>query len=184
MPERLDGDPPAAAKSADSADFAMPEFTRALRGLASARALGRAEHASVFGPLVAARKLAEHAASVRARVAAFDAARLKAAWLESIESIAAARVPKAGPDRRAQSARLTEQAGPMLAGIRALEIAAERVGLEGDAPRADSWRAWIAAVQLLFDSADRFWFTIEPELGPRPPVRRKGRGAAARDIAT
>jgi hypothetical protein len=53
----------------------------------------------------------------------------------------------------------------------------------GDAPDADSWGAWIAAVQALFDAADRFWFTIEPELGPRAPVKRKGRGAAARAIA-
>ena len=174
MPERLRG---------DSQDYAMPEFTRASRALASARGLGRVEHTSVFGPLLAARKLAEQAGSVRARVAAFDAARLKRAWLESVESIAAARVPKAGPDRRALTARLTEQAGPVLSAIPALELAAERVRSSGDAPDADSWSAWIAAVQALFDAADRFWFTIEPELGPRAPVKRKGRGAAARAIA-
>lgn len=174
MPERLRGDSP---------DYAMPEFTRASRALASASGLGRVEHTSVFGPLLAARKLAEQAGSVRARVAAFDAARLKRAWLESVESIAAARVPKAGPDRRALTARLTEQAGPVLSAIPALELAAERVRSSGDAPDADSWSAWIAAVQALFDAADRFWFTIEPELGPRPPVKRKGRGAAARAIA-
>src|SRR5579863_7679883 len=97
----------APAPSPDVTNFAMPEFTRALRGIASASGLGRVEHASVFGPLISARKLAEQAGSVRARVAAFDAARLQRAWLQSIESIAAARVPKAGPDRRALSARLT-----------------------------------------------------------------------------
>jgi hypothetical protein len=180
MPDGVRGDPPAAP---DSTDFSIPEFTRALRGLASARGLGRVEHTGVFGPLLAARKLAEQAGSVRARVAAFDAARLKRAWIESIGSIAAAGVPKAGPDRRALVARLTEQAGPVFAGIRALELAAARVRSAGDEPDADSWRAWIAAVQALFDAADRFWFTIEPELGPPPRAKRAGRGGPARALA-
>jgi hypothetical protein len=160
----------------------MPEFTRALRGVASASGLGRVEHTGVFGPLLAARKLAEQASSVRGRVASFDAARLKRGWLESIESMAAARVRKAGPDRRALAARLTEQAAPVLAAIPALERSAERVRAVGDVPDAESWSAWIGAVQALFDAADRFWFAIEPELGPRPPGTRKGRGPAARAI--
>jgi len=157
----------------------MPEFARALRGLASARGLGRVEHAGVFGPLLSARKLAEHAGSVRARVAAFDAARLERAWLESIDSVAAARVPKSGPDRRALAARLAEQARPVLERIPALELAAARVRSQGDAPDADSWLAWIDAVQSLFDAADRFWFAIEPELGPAPRSGRKARAPSA-----
>ena len=161
----------------------MPEFTRALRGLASAGALGRVEHASVFGPLLAARKMAEQAGSVRARVAAFDAARLKRAWSESIEQIAAARVPKAGADRRAVTARLTEQSGQMLAAISALETTGGRVRLGGDSPDLDSWNAWLASVQSAFDSADRFWFIIEPELDPRPSAKKKSKGSAARAIA-
>ncbi len=170
-------------RDAIAAQFVMPEFTRALRGLASAGALGREEHASVFGPLLAARRMAEQAGSLRARVAAFDAARLKRAWIESVESIAAARVPKAGADRRAITARLTEQSGQMLAAIAALETAAEPVRLAGETSGLDSWNAWIASVQTLFDSADRFWFVIEPELNPRPqPKKKNARGAAARAI--
>lgn len=161
----------------------MPEFTRALRGLASANALGRDEHAGVFGPLLAARKLAEQAGSVRARVASFDAARLKRAWSESIDSIAAARVQRAGADRRALTARLTEQGGQLFAAITALELAADRVRLAGDVPDPDSWHAWLASVQSLFDAADRFWFTIEPELGPRQPSKKRARGGAARAVA-
>jgi Zinc carboxypeptidase len=170
-------------ESTAAADFAMPEFTRALRGLASANALGRAEHTSVFGPLLAARKLAEHAGSARARVAAFDAARLKRACSESIESIAAARVPKAGADRRALTARLTEQGAAMFAAVASLELSAGRVRLAGDIPDSHSWSEWLSSVQSLFDAADRFWFTIEPELGPRAPLKKKGRGAAARAVA-
>ena len=162
--------------------YRLPEFTRALRGIAAASGLGRTEHTSVFGPLLAARKLAEEARSVRVRVAAFDAARLERAWLESIDAIAAARVPKAGADRRALSARLREQAAPLLAAIPVLAAAAERVRIAGDAPDAVLWDAWIAAVQALFDAADRFWFTIEPELGPRAPEKKKkkSKGSAAR----
>ncbi|HEV8411633.1 MAG TPA: hypothetical protein VGQ30_14070, partial [Gemmatimonadaceae bacterium] len=100
--------------------FALPEFTRALRGLAAPGALGRPEHAGVFGPLIAARKLAEHAGSARARVAAFDSARLERGWVESIDTIASARVPKAGADRRALTARLSEQARDVFAALAVL----------------------------------------------------------------
>jgi murein tripeptide amidase MpaA len=162
-----------------SSPYTLPEFTRALRGIAAASGLGRVEHSSVFGPLLAARKLAEEARSVRVRVAAFDAARLERAWIESIEAIAAARVPKAGADRRALSARLKEQATPLLAAIPVLAAAAERVRLAGDAPDADAWHGWIAAVQNLFDAADHFWFAIEPELGPRLPEKKKRSGGSA-----
>ena len=172
MPEGVRRDPTSLA------DYDLPEFTRALRGLASASGLGRAEHAGVFGPLLTARKLAEQAGSVRARVAAFDTARLQRSWEASINSITDARVPKDGPDRRALIARLTDQAGCVITRIPALDLAAARVRSEGDAPTAESWRAWVGAVQALFDAADRFWFMIEPELGPRPPASRKKRGAA------
>lgn len=184
MPDGPRPDAPATPHAPGPATYTMPEFTRALRGIASANGLGRAEHASVFGPLLTARKLAERAGSVRARVAAFEPPRLQRAWLESIDSMAGSRIPKAGADRRAVTARLTEQAGPLLAGVAALEVVTQRVRAAGDAPDEASWHAWIAAVQALFDEADRFWFSIEPELGPRPPARRtKKRGGTARAIA-
>ncbi len=153
---------PDALESPSAAAYAMPEFTRALRGIASPAGLGRPEHASVFGPLLTARRLAERAGSVRARVAAFEPPRLQRAWLESIDTIAAGRVPKAGADRRALTARLAEQAEPVLAAIAALEVAAERVRAAGDTPDERSWHAWIAAVQALFDAVDRFWSASNP----------------------
>ncbi len=159
--------------------LAMPEFTRALRGFASARGLGRPEHVGVFGPLLTARKLAEQASGVRARVAAFDAARLRKSWLEAIDAMAAARVPKAGADRRALTARLTDFAAPLLATLAGLERATEQVRTTADALSPEAWNAWIAAVQSVFDEADRFWFRIEPELGPAPPVKKKSRGKTA-----
>ena len=166
--------------------FALPEFTRALRGLAAPGALGRPEHAGVFGPLIAARKLAEHAGGIRARVAAFDPARLKRGWIESIDGIASARVPKAGADRRALTARLAEHARDVFAALDTLERAAAKLRLAGDIPDAASWHGWIVAVQALFDSADKFWFAIEPELGPRPRAKKikapKG-ASAARAVA-
>jgi hypothetical protein len=167
----------------DTGAWAMPEFTRALRGIASANALGRPEHAGVFGPLLAARKQAEQAGSVRARIAAFDAARLKRSWLEAIDAIAAARIPKDGPDRRALHARILEQAEPVFSALPALERAADRARPAGDVPDPESWSAWLRAVQALFDAADRFWFAIEPGLGPRPRVKTKRAGDAARALA-
>jgi hypothetical protein len=156
--------------------FAMPEFTRALRGLASPHGLGRTEHMAVFGPLLLARKEAELAGTPGARVASFDATRLRRAWLESIESMAAARVPKGGADRRALTAHLMECADPALAALSGLERTAARVREAGGAIAPGAWRAWIEAVQLLFDAADRFWLALEPHLGPAPAPRRKGPG--------
>ena len=156
---------------AEAPRFTVPEFTRALRGLASPRGLGRPEHMGVFGPLIAARKLAEQAGSVRARVAAFDAARLERALAESIAAIGAARVPKEGADRRALTARLTDLAGPVYSALRAIESAAGRVRADGDPPRDESWSGWVAAVQELFNATDKLWFEIEPELGPRRRVK-------------
>lgn len=153
--------------------YDMPEFTRALRGIAAASALGRPEHGSVFGPLLAARKLAEEAGTVRVRVAAFDAARLERAWAESIAAIASARIPKDGADRRALAARLTEMGVPVTEALRALAACANRVQLEGESPAGLTWGSWILAVQALFDATDRFWIAIEPELGPRPAEKRK-----------
>jgi hypothetical protein len=163
-------------------DYTMPEFTRALRGIAAASGLGRTEHTSVFGPLLAARKLAEEARTVRMRVAAFDAARLERTWAESTEAIAAARVPKAGAHRRAYAARLDELSAPVIAAMRTLAQSAERVRIEGESPTESSWAAWIADVQTLFDATDRFWLMIEPSLGvrPAPPRTKRGRGGAAR----
>lgn len=149
----------------DSA-YDMPEFTRALRGIAAAGALGRPEHTSVFGPLLTARKLAEEARTVRMRVAAFDAARLERAWAESIAAIAARRVPKDGADRRALSARLTEMGVPVTDAMQALAKCAELVQRDGESPAELTWGSWILAVQALFDATDRFWIAIEPELGP------------------
>jgi len=158
---------------ADAAGFTVPEFTRALRGLASPRGLGRPEHMSVFGPLIAARKLAEQAGSARARVAAFDAARLERTLTESIASIAAARVPKEGADRRALTARLADFAAPVFSALRGIESAAGTLRADGDTPRDESWNGWVAAVQALFNEVDQFWFAIEPEHGPRPRVKKK-----------
>ena len=165
-------------------EFAMPEFARALRGLGSARGLGRPEHAAVFGPLLGARRLAEQAAGAGDRLAAFDAALLERGLRDAIASIAVARVSKDGPDRRALSARLTELAGPAFEAATALGRAAARARGAGGEPAAAAWRGWLDAVQALFDAIDRFWLAIEPELGPPPPPKRRARGGVARAIAT
>ena len=176
MPDDARTDSPAA--DGPAARYAMPEFTRALRGIAAAGALGRPEHTSVFGPLLAARKVAEEARTVRMRVAAFDAARIERTWVESTAAIAAARVPKAGADRRALNARLTEQAAPVFDAIRALGRSAERVRLAGESPDEALWGAWIGAVQALFDGADRFWLDAVHGDAWRFGVRAQRAGAA------
>jgi hypothetical protein len=155
--------------------FALPEFTRALRGFASVGSLGSPDHDGVFAPLLAARKAAARVATVEGRLAAFDAARLRRGLDESIEAMCAARTPRAGADRRALHARLTELAEPALQALDRMERSAADLRAATDAERAERWPTWIRSVQALFDGTDRFWIAVQASL---PPARGR-RGSRA-----
>ena len=90
------------------ADFALPELTRSLRALGSARWLRDADHARFFTPLLTARRNAARVRTAEGQVAAFQADRLRRAFTEAVEQMAAARHPKSAPDRRAYAARLSD----------------------------------------------------------------------------
>jgi hypothetical protein len=158
-------------------EFALPEFTRSLRGFASTRALGSLDHERVFAPLIAARRAAARVESVEGQLAAFDAARLRRALDTAIAAMCADRALKDGAERRALTARLTELAEPAFAAADRMEHAAALVREARGAKRAESWRAWVATVQAFFDGSDRFWTALQRSIGPARANARKRKTA-------
>ncbi|MFI5311728.1 MAG: M14 family zinc carboxypeptidase [Gemmatimonadales bacterium] len=160
--------------SGDRVEFLLPEFTRSLRGFASPRALGSPDHDRVFGPLVAARRAAARVESVEGQLAAFDAVRLRRALEEAIAGMCAERTRKDGAARRALAARMTDLAEPAFAAAGRIEHAAALVRASREPGRSEAWRAWVVAVQALFDGSDRFWIAVQDSIGPaRVKARRK-----------
>ena len=149
----------------------LPEFTRSLRHFASVEALGDLDHELVFGPLLAARRTAARVSGTDARLAAFDAARLRRSHAESMAALATARKPKSDAGRRALVAALEELAGPVFAALDRLERHAALVRSSADGERDAAWRRWTDAVQGLFDAADRYWADTRHVLAARPPRR-------------
>lgn len=138
----------------------LPEFTRSLRGFAAPDALGTPEHDLVFGPLVAARRSAARVTTVEGRIAAFDAARLRRAWESVVASLATGRACENDAIRRAFVARFGDAGTDVTAALDELARAAEALRRAPDSTRSDAWSAWCAAIQRLFDAADRFWLAI------------------------
>jgi hypothetical protein len=151
--------------------FAMPEFTRSLRGFASVKALGTREHELVFGPLLAARRSASRVQSPAGRAAAFDAERLSRSFRDAVASLSKARSGGNASLQRALEARLEERGGPVFDALERVAQAALPLRQTG-AETAASWDAWCAAVQRLFDATDGFWLSIDETAPPPPGIAR------------
>ncbi len=159
--------------------FALPEFTRSLRAFAAVESLGNPDHDRWFAPLLAARTSAARVQGLEARVAAFDAARLRKALLEAIAQMALERFRKSAPDRRALEALLEELSESAFTALGAVERAGAGLGRDSDLTRAAAWGVWVAAVQSLFDAADRSWGAMMAALRDYPVKRlTRGRGTA------
>ena len=143
--------------STPPADFALPELTRSLRALGSARWLRDADHARFLTPLLTARRNAVRVSTAEGQVAAFQADRLRRAFTEAVEQMAAARHPKSAPDRRAYAARVSDAGAAVWRALDALAAAAATVAATSAAARADAWHAWVAELQQLFLAADVWW---------------------------
>lgn len=159
---RNDGDSAgdSAGDARGAARFAVPEFTRSLRGFASMQALGSRDHDLIFGPLVAARRSAARVLAPEARAAAFDTNRLRSALADAISTIARDRAGSDDSLQRALEARLEERAEPVWDALGSLATCAATLRGAGPAAQGDAWKPWCEAVQTLFDAVDRFWFAI------------------------
>jgi hypothetical protein len=163
----------------ESTPFELPEFTRSLRAFAAVGSLGNRDHDRWFAPLLAARTSASRVQAIEARVAAFDAARLRKSLLDALTQIATERFKKSAPDRRALEALLEELCEPAFTALSGVEKAAAGLRHDSDLTRADAWTAWTAAVHSLFDAADRSWSAVLAALREYPVKRSRLRGGEA-----
>ena len=141
-------------------DLVLPELTRSLRALGSARWLRDADHARLFTPLLAARRSAARVRSADGQLAAFRADRLRRALADGVEQMATARHGHSAPDRRAFAARVTDAGAAVWAALDAMEARAVAVGQAGATAREAAWREWVSALQQLFLAADAWWMAI------------------------
>lgn len=147
---------------------AIPEFTRALRGLGSHRAGPGAEHDRFFRPLLEARRGAARAQRADGARLAFDAASIKAAFTRRLREMAHERHPHDPPERRALEAEATDAAAPLYAAIATLEQAQKAMDAASDLDRFARWRTWTLALQRVFDRADEAWLEIRPIFAAAP----------------
>lgn len=146
--------------SARASGFVLPELTRSLRALGSARWLRDADHARFYTPLLTARRNAARVRSAEGHVAAFQADRLRRALADAVEQMAASRHARSAPDRRAFAARVTDAGAAVWNALDAMEARAVALDKAGAAVREAAWREWVAALQQLFLAADAWWAVI------------------------
>lgn len=173
----------------DATSFELPEFTRSLRAFAAIASLGNPDHDRWFAPLLAARTSAARVQGIEGYVAAFDAARLRKALLDALTQMATVRFKKSAPDRRALEALLEELCEPAFTALVGVENAARGLRPDSNLTPTDAPTAWTAAVQSLFDAADRSWSAMltalrdYPVKGARPRDRDRDRDRGG-DAAT
>ena len=151
----------------------LPELTRGLRSLGSARAHADPAQGELFAPLLAGRRRAARVRDPAGRVRALDADLLARELDAALRTISARRVRQPGPERRALDAALDDAAAPLTASIAGLGEAAERFGRAPDSGRLIAWRAWTEAVRAVFAAADACWPELRKALAeaPAPPGR-------------
>ncbi|HUF28097.1 MAG TPA: hypothetical protein VMM18_14070 [Gemmatimonadaceae bacterium] len=135
----------------------LPELTRQLRSLGSARGPGLAEQERFFAPLLLARRRAATARDPRAQVDAFDAAVLRARLDELVLAVAAERYGEFPAARRALEAELAECVEPLAAQLESLAEVSAGVRGESDEMRLAAWRRWAGDLRDVFACADRCW---------------------------
>ena len=153
----------------------LPELTRGLRALGSARRGGTALQAAFFLPLVEGRRRAAESRSAVACLRAFDAAELARSLDRCLDRVLAEWPDDRPAAKRALRARLLERVGDYAAAIHVLgERSADVLAAPGDEQR-DAWRRWTLQLAATFAAADRCWISLSASLasmpGPRPRRR-------------
>lgn len=142
----------------------LPELTRGLKSLGSARARADAAQSEIFAPLLAARRRAARMGDPESRVQALDAGRLARELDVALRAVSAKRVRQATPERRALDAALDDAVAPLTATLISLGRAAEAYGRSADPNRLVAWRAWTDATRAAFSAADACWPAVHAAL--------------------
>jgi hypothetical protein len=146
----------------------LPELTRALRALGSARQSAGSLQSQFFLPLLDARRRAAEARGAAACVRAFDAAELSRALERAIERIVAEWPDSRSSARRALRAELIERASSYVSALARLTERATAVLSADEATRLDAWRGWTVQLATTFDAADRSWLALRSVVDALP----------------
>ena len=139
----------------------LPELTRALRALGSARRSAGSLHTMFFEPLLEARRAAQSATTPRARLRAFDAVQLQGGLERCVERIVAEWPDTREPARRAIRAQVAERVREYADALSRLADRANDLLAAEDTARLGAWRAWTVQLSVVFQAADRAWLGIE-----------------------
>ncbi len=153
----------------------LPELTLALRGLGSARGFPGADHDRFYGPVLAARRAAEHATDPAARMAAMRATALAAEVDRVLHELAMARFPDDPAERRALEAALEDLSAPIRASLAQLDSAARAVAAASDDVVFVWWRAWTAQCRSVVTHVDQCWLAVVPLLKEAAPAATRSR---------
>ena len=145
----------------------LPELTRTLRALGSARRGGTSQDL-FFHPLLDARRRAAAARSPDARIRAFDAADLRRALDKALERIVSEWPDDRASVRRALRAELAHRVEPYMAALAQLSDRGHAAATAPENARLETWRAWTAQLALVFDVADRTWLVLRKVVDSLP----------------
>jgi hypothetical protein len=152
----------------------LPELTRALRSLGSARAgANAAAQREFFAPLLDARRRAEESVARADVVAAFDPDRLGRAFEQYLAALAARTEDARPAARRAFAAYTDDLAEPLRQALDELRRARDAALAPAAGARVSAWRRWTGALRQLFAAAERCWMALD-----RGGVPRSGNAGA------
>lgn len=161
-------------RDAQSVEYGeLPELTRGLRALGSARHDARALQNVFFQPLVDAIRRAADARDVEGKLRAFEARELARQLDRVLERIVLEWPDARASVRRAVRAQLTERVGPYADALDALAIRAAELREANEGDRLTAWRGWTAQLVTVFSRADRIWLSLQSAAStiPAKPTR-------------
>lgn len=150
----------------------LPELTRALRALGSARRNAGALQSLFFRPLLDARRKAADARTPAARLRAFDAAELEAGLDRYVARIVAEWPDPRDSARRAIRAQIAERIREYQDALARLGEDAAAVAAASDDGQLAAWRQWTVQLHATFQSADRSWLAIQSVVNTLTAKRR------------
>lgn len=149
-------------RDARSVDYGeLPELTRGLRALGSARHDARALQNVFFQPLVDALRKAADARDAAGKLKAFEARELARHLDRVLERIVSEWPDARASARRAVRAQLVERVGPYADALDALAIRAAELRDADEGDRLTAWRGWTAQLVTVFSCADRSWLSLQ-----------------------
>ena len=151
----------------------LPELTRGLRALGSARHDARALQHVFFQPLVDALRKAADARDADGKLKAFEARELARHLDRVLERIVSEWPDARTSARRAVRAQLIERVGPYADALDGLAVRAAGLRDASEGERLTAWRDWTAQLVTVFSCADRSWLSLQSAASsiPAKPAR-------------